>query len=72
MDEYNMDFWELYYRLLHYHLSAREMNYLLWRFYNRKKELEIARLDGRKITRQAVNIVIAKAYKKMRLNFRKS
>jgi hypothetical protein len=66
MDEYNMDFWELYYRLLHYHLSAREMNYLIWKFYNKKCWREIARLDGRIIGRQAVSKVICDGYRKIR------
>jgi hypothetical protein len=66
MDEYNMDFWNLYIRLLGYNLSIRETNYLLWRFYNKKNTREIARLDGRRITPQGVNRVLERAYRKIR------
>jgi hypothetical protein len=76
MDEKNIEFWNLYYRLLHYPLSAREVNYLIWKFYNRKKDWEIAKLDSKKISPQAVNSVISRAYRKIKnkidVNFRKS
>jgi DNA-directed RNA polymerase specialized sigma subunit len=66
MDERQIEFWELYCRLLQYPLSIREMNYLIWRFYNHKSDEEIARLDGRRISRQEVNRVIQRAYKKIK------
>ncbi len=72
MQEKNIEFWNLYIRLLRYHLSVREMNYLLWKFYNRKSWQEIARLDGRNITSSAVSFVICKAYRKIKLNNLKS
>ena len=71
MDEKNMDFWSLYYRLLRYHLSAREMNYLIWKFYNRKEYKQIAYLDGRKIGGTAVSMVISRACRKIKVNFEK-
>ena len=67
-----MDFWNLYYRLLRYRLTVREMNYLIWKFYNHKSYKQIAYLDGRKIGGTAVSMVITNAYKKIKMNFRKS
>jgi hypothetical protein len=71
MDSYDMNFWRLYLRLLNYRLTARETNYLIWRFYNRKNWDEIARLDGRRIGRAAVSLIMNRAYRKIRLNNQK-
>ncbi len=65
-------FVSLFLLVLSYPLTGREINYLMWRFYFRMTTKEIAKFDGLKITRQAVNLVIVNAYKKIKLNFRKS
>jgi hypothetical protein len=71
MDEKNMDFWNIYIKLLHYPLSAREMNYLIWKFYNRKNYRQIAWLDGQNIKKSAVSMVISRACRKIKVNFKK-
>lgn len=66
--ETDPEFWHLYLRLISYHLTARETNYLIWKFYNRKCWREIAKLDGRRIGGSAVSLVINDAYRKIKLN----
>lgn len=65
------DFWDLFLRLLHYPLTAEEIKYLVWRFYNKMKDREIAKLDDRKVTRQVMNLIIQRAYKKIKYDNRK-
>jgi hypothetical protein len=68
MDEHNIDFWKLFCRIARVNnITPREIKYLLWRFYNCKIDREIAKLDGHpKMTRKGINIVIMKAYRKIR------
>ncbi len=48
-------------------LTGREIKYLIWRFVYKKTDKEIARLDGRRISRSAVSFIICKTYKKIKL-----
>ena len=65
-------FCRLFLMLLSYPLSGRQIKYLIWRFYNNKRNKEIIELDGKNISQSAVNRVITKAYRKIKVNFRKS
>jgi hypothetical protein len=64
----NQDFFRLLLCIVDFraHLTERELRYLLWRFNNRLTAEEIAKLDGRKISRSAVNLVLTTAYRKIR------
>lgn len=63
-------FCELFLRILTYNLNGREIKYLLWKFYYRKTDKEIAKLDGR-CESAGVNLIINNAYRKIRHDFRK-
>jgi hypothetical protein len=62
------EFCSLFLRILSYRLEGREIKYLMWRFYYNKTDEEIAKLDNKKITRQAINLIIKSAYIKIKLN----
>lgn len=47
-------------------LNGREIKYLLWRFYYKKTDMQIAKLDDRNVTRQAINKVLRDTFKKIR------
>ena len=47
-------------------LSGKELKYLIWRYVSKKKHREIAKLDDRKISRQAVECVLKGAIGKTR------
>jgi len=66
--ERNQDFFRLLLCILDFRskLTERELRYLLWKFWNRLSNEEIAQLDGRKIGRAAVNLVLTRAYRKIR------
>jgi DNA-directed RNA polymerase specialized sigma subunit len=67
--ERNQDFFRLLLCILDFRskLTEREIKYLLWRFYNRMTAEQIAKYDGKRISRSAVNQVMESAYKKIRL-----
>jgi hypothetical protein len=72
MDEDNLDFWKLFWRIARVNnITPREIKYLLWRFYNLKKDKEISRLEGHpKRKRQWINFVIMTAYRKIKYDKR--
>ena len=48
------------------HLTIREARYLILRFYFRMKDREIAKYDSIDVSHQAINLVIMKAYRKIK------
>jgi hypothetical protein len=64
----NQDFFRLLFCIVDFRagITERELRYLLWKFWNRKTNEEIAKLDGRKIGRAAVNSILVSAYRKIR------
>jgi hypothetical protein len=57
--------------ICHDYISDREIKYLVWRFYCKKTNCQIAELDERKVTRQAITKVFIRAYKKVRVTIQK-
>jgi hypothetical protein len=45
------------------------MRYLFWRYASNKNSLEISRLDGKKISQQAVSFIICNAVKKLKQKY---
>lgn len=68
------EFVKFFYFLSKFKLNEKEIKYLIWRFCCKKKDKEIIKLESRKMSRQAINLVIRNAYKKIKLNiaFKKS
>ena len=54
--------------LADYNLTGREIKYIYWHFWCGMTCNQIAKADGRTISRQAVNLVMQKAYGKIRQN----
>jgi len=67
--ERNQEFFKLLFCIVDFnaHLTEREIKYLLWRFHSKMTAEEIAKHDGKRISRSAVNQVMESAYKKIRL-----
>ena len=47
-------------------LTLREMKYMFWKFMGKKDAREIARIDGRRLSKQAISLVICNAVNKIR------
>lgn len=65
------EFCQLFLRLMSYRLTGREIKYLIWRFYFKKSADEIAKLDERCKGKSGINLIIQKAYKKIKQYNRK-
>jgi hypothetical protein len=61
------DFCRLFLRVIDYtFLNSRETKYLIWKFYWKLTDNQIAKFDGRRVGHQAINLVINDTYRKIR------
>jgi hypothetical protein len=70
-DCHDPQFCRIFLRVLGYKLTSREMKYLIMRFYHNYDDKGIAKWESRRITKQAINLVIQKAYIKIKIDRKK-
>jgi len=65
-EEIRGDFATVFTFLLNFRLNEKELKYILWHIVNGKNYREIARLEGRGMTKQAIHYIVNKALKRIR------
>ena len=70
-DYIDPEFCRLLLRILDFkaHLSGREIKYLLWKYYYGLTDEEIAKLEGNRVSKSGINLVLNNAYRKIRHDF---
>ncbi len=59
------EFCRIFLRVLSYPITSRQVKYLLMRFYFNMNSQQIAKWDGKNVSRQAINNQFKEVYKKL-------